>query len=267
MNAQLSMFDLMTLEGSCSAISLPALADGPSRPAWLDGLMTALSGRDLVPASPSVSRASRKALKTSATSGPSGATSSPSDVLQQSLENRLRERLTGSDLCEVIWKPWVTPWGQSLWKPRARVRITDGTASGLWPPPHANCHTGAGEHGTGGPNLQTVAQALWQTPVADDAVNRTKGKLNSRGEPKLSGQVMALWPTPTARDHKDGQYTPNVPVNALLGRTVWAGSSAPTEKPAGSLNPAFVCWLMGYAQEHLNCAPTETRSTSVRRPK
>lgn len=37
---------------------------------------------------------------------------------------------------------------------------------------------------------------LWQTPVADDAVNRAQGKVNSRGEPKLSAQVML--PTPTA---------------------------------------------------------------------
>ena len=36
---------------------------------------------------------------------------------------------------------------------------------------------------------------LWQTPVADDLVNRKEGKWNSRGEPKLSAQV--LWPTPT----------------------------------------------------------------------
>ena len=29
-------------------------------------------------------------------------------------------------------------------------------ANGLLPTPHANCHTGAGTHGDGGPNLQTV---------------------------------------------------------------------------------------------------------------
>ena len=42
---------------------------------------------------------------------------------------------------------------------------------------------------------------MWQTPVADDAVNRENGKMNSRGEPKLSAQVK-MWPTPAARDHK-----------------------------------------------------------------
>jgi len=45
--------------------------------------------------------------------------------------------------------------------------------------------------------------ALWQTPVADDAIDRVAGKLNSRGEPKLSAQVK-LWPTPTI----DGSLNP-----------------------------------------------------------
>ena len=36
---------------------------------------------------------------------------------------------------------------------------------------------------------------LWQTPVADDSVKRTNGKINSQGEPKLSAQVKN-WPTP-----------------------------------------------------------------------
>jgi len=36
----------------------------------------------------------------------------------------------------------------------------------------------------------------WQTPVADDSVDRKAGKWNSRGEPKLSAEVL-IWPTPT----------------------------------------------------------------------
>jgi hypothetical protein len=61
--------------------------------------------------------------------------SSGSDALQRSLESRLRRCLSGSDLCEVIWKPWATPWGQSLSRPRARVRTTSETVSGLWATP------------------------------------------------------------------------------------------------------------------------------------
>ena len=47
--------------------------------------------------------------------------------------------------------------------------------AGLLPTPHSNCHTGAGEHGEGGDNLQTVVQQL-PTPTA----NRRTG-LQSHG--------------------------------------------------------------------------------------
>jgi hypothetical protein len=46
------------------------------------------------------------------------------------------------------------------------------------------------------------AQALqWQTPVADDQMDRLRGKINSRGEPKLSAQALQ-WPTPAAQNWK-----------------------------------------------------------------
>lgn len=46
---------------------------------------------------------------------------------------------------------------------------------------------------------------LWQTPVADDAVERKAGKWNSRGEPKLSAEVK-MWPTPnTIGFRSDGE--------------------------------------------------------------
>lgn len=142
--------------------------------------------------------------------------------------------------------------------------------------------------------------ALWQTPVADDAPDRVRGKINSRGEPKLSGQVKALWstprasdgekggpnqsfgaggqplpaqafhvamwPTPTSRDHKDGAFCPNVPTNGLLGRTVWNGSQDTTEKP-GALNPAFAFWLMGFPPEWESCAPLAMPSSRRLRQK
>ena len=47
------------------------------------------------------------------------------------------------------------------------------------------------------PRTDEIESGLWQTPVSDDAVNRKKGKINSRGEPKLSAQVK-MWATPDA---------------------------------------------------------------------
>ena len=191
----------------------------------------------------------------------------------------MRKRVHGSELCEVIWKPWVTPWGQSLWKPRARVRTTCETDSGLWPTARANDSTGAKV-----PPGRMGGLALKQAASAG--------------------------PTPTTRDHKDGSPCQNVPVNGLLGRMVWptptslapaknghneagnsaglvairklalyptarankwgppdshgnvsawSGSSEQTEKP-GALNPEFVCWLMGYPAAWVNCADSAMRS-------
>jgi DNA (cytosine-5)-methyltransferase 1 len=69
------------------------------------------------------------------------------------------------------------------------------------------------------------------------------------------------WPTPTSRDHKDGGFCENVPVNALLGRAVWPtphsnchtgvgehgeGGDNLQTAAGGSLNPDWVETLMGY---------------------
>lgn len=95
---------------------------------------------------------------------------------------------------------------------------------------------------------------LWQTPVADDAVDRKAGKWNSRGEPKLSAQVK-LWPTPTAMTATGG---------AALCK--WGGSGARaklrtmvSEKELnGALNPEWVEWLMGWPIGWTDLLPLET---------
>ncbi len=125
----------------------------------------------------------------------------------------------------------------------------------------------------------------WQTPVADDAVNRAAGKFNSRGEPKLSAQVKQ-WPTPHGFS-KDGKS--NGPSGNELGRAVNRSfptpvSTSPTggrkgldggahararmveehgeeamrELIGGSLNPTWVEWLMGWPIEWTALKPLET---------
>jgi hypothetical protein len=127
-------------------------------------------------------------------------------------------------------------------------------------------------------NICENASGLWQTPVADDAVERAAGKWNSRGEPKLSAEVK-LWPTPTASlGTKGGRVTPRKSreggtlIDALSART-WPTPCASASKgssPAaltrkdgkdrsndridhavmasdgGQLNPEWVEWLMGW---------------------
>lgn len=57
----------------------------------------------------------------------------------------------------------VTPDGRKV-----QVGLTNAVK--LWPTPHASAHTGAGDHGTGGPNLQT-AVSLLPTPTVQDGKN------------------------------------------------------------------------------------------------
>ena len=121
-----------------------------------------------------------------------------------------------------------------------------------------------------GPNLGTAV--LWQTPVADDAIDRERGKVNSRGEAKLSAQVK-MWPTPRAEDsqcaggHRGKDDTlygaicrpKNYPTpksrdwKGASQRGIHAqGDALPNQdrgdgKPiSGSLNPAWVSWLQGW---------------------
>jgi hypothetical protein len=104
---------------------------------------------------------------------------------------------------------------------------------------------------------------LWQTPVADDAVNRVKGKINSRGEPKLSAQVK-IWPTPTVHgnyNRKGASKTSGDGLSTAVYATPtardWKSGKASqetmernsrplSEQIGGQLNPTWVEWLMGW---------------------
>jgi len=79
-----------------------------------------------------------------------------------------------STACLLIWSVKATPARRSLFQLAPWMQSTDETESGLW-----------------------------QTPVADDAVEKAAGKWNSRGEPKLSAQA-AMWPTVRASDGERG---------------------------------------------------------------
>lgn len=87
------------------------------------------------------------------------------DPVSRSWKTAQHSLIEDSDECSVTWpRSGMTVDGQCYLLPMLGRR-TGGNASGLW-----------------------------QTPVADDSVNRVAGKINSRGEPKLSAQVLRRTP-------------------------------------------------------------------------
>jgi hypothetical protein len=255
---QLSMFDLVTWADTNNVTFSLALADGVSLSVTPAGQTINLCGPEAAPASPFPLPASAKVSPTPATSGQSGENLSASDILQRSLESRLRARLHGSDLCEVIWKPWTTPWGQCLSKPRARVRTTFGTASGSWPTPTTRDH----KDGSYCPNVPVnglLGRMVWSTPRANEG---TGAKIPPGRQGGMSLKAMAAtWVTPTANEASRGNKPPRphdtgIP---LTQQVASIGSQAQTEK-RGALNPEFVCWLMGFPAAWVSCGVSGMQS-------
>ncbi len=102
------------------------------------------------------------------------------------------------------------------------------------------------------------ASGFWQTPVADDAVNRQAGKWNSRGEPKLSAQV--LLPTPT-RDSKRETFWPTPTVcgnHNRNGASATSGDGLATVVAQRTWPTATATAYKGWSPNH-NRANTDDR--------
>jgi len=111
--------------------------------------------------------------------------------------------LWGSTTSYLTWKTRATPRKRLLFRLVPSVQVTDEIGSSLWPTPHANCHTGAGEKGEGGMNTQTAVK-MWPTPTTNDAKNATlppaaqewdiiPGALMREGHSAKEGQLNPEW--------------------------------------------------------------------------
>ena len=294
---QLSMFPLMTSEGSHSAISLPGSAGGPTPFASPGGQTTGLCGRARAPASRSRSQAKAPVQMTHGTCGPTSTASSPPADPLSSWESKLRERLgTGGSMeFELIWKELVTPGGQSIFRlsrstPRTFASASTGSPSTWWTLKASQTMGRYSKvNGKIYPGLWMQAEGTvattWPTPTkADGDGGHTMGTASVTGKREngtkitvsLPGvvKIVSTWPTPTSQDCARGVGTirpqdTGIPlpqrVAQVIGTTT-SGSPDQTEN-RGALNPVFPCWLMGYPTAWDDCAPTATPSSRRSRQK
>jgi hypothetical protein len=180
------------------------------------------------------------------------------------------------------WEQYSETWPSSgmtrngrAFPRRPLVPRTSVTESGL-------LHTPTETANQGSPSMRSRDRGSWfKTPTAAPSSHGGGG-----GE--LHKQV-TRWPMPTARDHKDGQYNPNVPINGLLGRAVWRTPTARDHKGAsgvayklergsavglndqvksengGALNPAWVEWLMGFPPGWTDIGPQSRKASRASR--
>lgn len=212
----------------------------------------------------------------------------------------------GSRWFALRWKYLDTLLGPAVFALVGSARPKSETDFGSWPAPMAGTPARNGNNEAGSTDSSRRTRQLlsgWPTPTAalgnkavrtqqgamDEARRKSAsndlgvaaaltaawpGPLASTGGPEPEGKsgrklaTVAGWITPTMVDYKDGTtMAPGGPSTRLGSQVLTSLPEDPTGESSGApLNPAFSLWLMGFPEEWLNCAPSETRSSRRRRP-
>lgn len=123
--------------------------------------------------------------------------------------------------------------------------------------------------------------STWSTPRASDGEKGSPNQSFGAGGQPLPAQMHSAspWVTPSARDWKDSAGMARMAKDGRdrhdqLPRQMCGasgpdttGSSATTARPAGSPNPAFPCWLMGFPTVWLSGADSAMPSSRNSRRK
>ena len=274
-----------TDKSTCSPVSAASASDSE----WQAGLTIDLFSQADSPASPGVSPGSSEAQKMTVTSGQKwqdllkvcGLDGCLAKTFRALLENRW-----ASTECFLTWNVSATPQGRQVFRLVPSMPLTGAPESGLWPTPQEHDkHKGdpkrVGRFGTkhGGRNLNEEA-ALWPTPRAITGGPESTERKQELGRTQSGGgdlqSAAKMWATPSSRDWKDTPGMAPTGVNPdgstrnredQLPRQV-SGQTTPSSE-GGALNPTFVCWLMGYPSEWINCAPSampSSRKSSLKSP-
>ncbi len=272
----------MKSDTTTNAISSPESAAGLSPCDGPDLKTPEESGPAPVPVSRFRALEKDRATPMSGTCGPLFTASSPSAVLQRSLESKLRARMdvNGSPEFALTWKTWDMPAGQPICALRASARRTGGKGCIGWPTPQANKNTKNSkdpqrmkENGAQTCLADAAHLAGWPTPQAHDTQEQGQaremtatGRIKTHTGSDVSANLpmVAGWATPRAWDSKNmtcDKWTKNLSNDALLAGQDASRSNAETARPAGfRLNPRFSLWLMGYPAAWASCGERAMQS-------
>jgi len=259
-----------TLPDSTSATSSPGSEAGPSPCGGPDSKALPGSGPGHVRVSRFRALVKDRDTPMSATFGPLFTASSPSAVLQRSLESKLRQKMdvNGSPEFVLTWKTWDMPAGEPICALRASERRTGDKGCSGWPTPIVSDtrHSGFSEHSKHDKLVYVAQLATWPTPttqrqVEPEKADRENAKGNWQGVTGLVG-----WATPCAQGDSTGGGCLGDAMKKAAGLKRPSGASYGTKLneqvllaigpdatscPAGTgkrgvLNPNHSRWLMGY---------------------